>query len=156
VEFGFQRTNYSVTEQAQFRDVGVCVVLNNGTLEREIEITFNVIDVTAESTAIKYYYTYKFSPGEIFTNFAICSHWQAFTLILLSRVYRLRKVYDNLYCIGKVLFSTKISWNTKVAGFGEIFIERKFSRTQYIKLLILSVNHPKIYLERVKSMHEVV
>ena len=50
VEFGFQRTNYSVSEQSRLRDVGVCVTVNNGTLERGIEITFNVIDVTAEST----------------------------------------------------------------------------------------------------------
>ena len=50
MEFGFQRTNYSVSEQSQLRDVGVCVMVNNGTFEREIEMTFNVIDITAEST----------------------------------------------------------------------------------------------------------
>ncbi len=50
VEFGFQRTNYSFSEQPRSRDVGVCVMVNNGTLERGIEITFNVIDITAEST----------------------------------------------------------------------------------------------------------
>ena len=52
VEFGFQRTNYSVSEEPRLRDVGVCVTVNNGTLERGIEITFNVIDITAESTYI--------------------------------------------------------------------------------------------------------
>ena len=50
MEFGFQRTNYSVSEEPRLRDVGICVTVNNGTLERGIEITFNVIDVTAEST----------------------------------------------------------------------------------------------------------
>ena len=50
VEFGFQRINYSVSEQTQLRDVSVCVIVNSGTFEREIEITFNVNDVTAEST----------------------------------------------------------------------------------------------------------
>ena len=49
MEFGFQRINYSVSEHLRLNDVDVCVVLNNGTLEREIEITFNVTDVTAES-----------------------------------------------------------------------------------------------------------
>jgi hypothetical protein len=50
VEFGFQQTNYSVSEESGLRDVSVCVTVNNGTLERGIEITFNVIDITAEST----------------------------------------------------------------------------------------------------------
>ncbi len=50
MEFGFQRTNYSVSEEPRLRDVGVCVVINNGTLERVIEINFNITDVTAEST----------------------------------------------------------------------------------------------------------
>ena len=50
VEFGFQPTNYSVSEEPRLRDVSVCVTVNNGTLERDIEITFNVIDITAEST----------------------------------------------------------------------------------------------------------
>jgi hypothetical protein len=75
VEFGFQRTNYSVSEQPRLRDVGVCAMLNNGTLEREIEITFNVTDVTAESIII---IMYKFLPGESFANFATCFHWRIF------------------------------------------------------------------------------
>ena len=50
MEFGFQRIDYSVSEQPRLRDVSVCVVVNNGTFEREIEITFDVNDVTAEST----------------------------------------------------------------------------------------------------------
>ena len=52
VEFGFQRTNYSVSEQPRLRDVYICVTINNGTLERGIEITFNITDVTAESTIL--------------------------------------------------------------------------------------------------------
>jgi hypothetical protein len=78
VEFGFQRTNYSVSEQLQLRDVGVCVVLNNGILEREIEITFNVIDVTAESIVIFIIIMYKFLPGKVFANFATCFHWRIY------------------------------------------------------------------------------
>ena len=62
VEFGFQQTNYSVSEQPRLRDVGVCVVFNNGTLERGVEITFNIVDVTAESTIFNNY-KYKFSPA---------------------------------------------------------------------------------------------
>ena len=49
MEFGFQLTNYSVSEQLRLRDVVVCVIVNNGTFERGIEITFDVNDVTAES-----------------------------------------------------------------------------------------------------------
>jgi hypothetical protein len=49
VEFGFQRTNYSISEEPRLRGVGVCVTVNTGTLERGIEISFNVIDITAES-----------------------------------------------------------------------------------------------------------
>ena len=52
IEFGFQRTNYSVSEEPQSRDVGICVVVNNGTLERGIEIIFNVTDITAESMTL--------------------------------------------------------------------------------------------------------
>ena len=52
MEFGFQRINYSVSEQPRLRDVSVCVMVNNGTFERGIEITFNIIDVTAQSTYI--------------------------------------------------------------------------------------------------------
>ena len=49
MEFGFQRTNYSVSEQPRLRDVAVCVVINNGTLDRGVEINFSVVDVNAES-----------------------------------------------------------------------------------------------------------
>ena len=52
VEIGFQRTNYSVSEQPRLRDVYVCVTVNNGILERGFEITFNITDVTAESTIL--------------------------------------------------------------------------------------------------------
>ena len=49
MEFGFQRTNYSISEQPRLRDVAVCVVIINGTLESQVEISFNVVDITAES-----------------------------------------------------------------------------------------------------------
>ena len=69
VEFGFQVTNYSISEQLRLSNVGVCVVLNNGTLEREIEIAFNVTDVTAESIYHDKYYA-QILPGENFRQFA--------------------------------------------------------------------------------------
>ena len=52
VEFSLQRTNYSISEQPRLRDVAVCVMIINGTLERGVEITFNVVDITAESMII--------------------------------------------------------------------------------------------------------
>ena len=57
MEFGFQRIDYSVSEQPRLRDASVCVVVNSGTFERDIEITFDVMDVTAESITIKALHT---------------------------------------------------------------------------------------------------
>ena len=48
VEIGFMQDHYSVSEQPLFNDTNVCVEINNGTLEREVVITFNTIDITTE------------------------------------------------------------------------------------------------------------
>ena len=52
VEFGLLRSNYTISEQPSFRDIAICVMINNGTLERAVEINFDVVDITAESTPI--------------------------------------------------------------------------------------------------------
>ena len=42
--------NYSVSEQSSQNDVIICVEINNGTLERAIDINLNVRDITTQTT----------------------------------------------------------------------------------------------------------
>ena len=55
VEVGFSRDNYSVSEQPTLRDVTICVQINNGTLERAVDINFNVRDITAQSMCCEHF-----------------------------------------------------------------------------------------------------
>ena len=55
VEVGFLRDNYSVSEQPSLRDVTICVQINNGTLERAVDINFNVRDITAQSMCCEHF-----------------------------------------------------------------------------------------------------
>lgn len=49
---GWQQDEYSVSEQASLRDVMICVVVNSGTLEREVVVNLNAVDTTAEGIVI--------------------------------------------------------------------------------------------------------
>ena len=64
---------------------------------------------------------------EIFTNFAICSHWRNFlSCKFLSCVNDYIEDMATFTALVKI-YSTKYFCNTKVAGLGEIFVKRNFS-----------------------------
>ena len=48
VEFGFLQDSYTISEQPQLSDAMICVMINQGELEKEVVISFNVIDITTE------------------------------------------------------------------------------------------------------------
>ena len=76
-------------------------------------------------------YTQKFLPGEIFCQFAICFYWLNF-----YHANSLPCVNDYIDSIAPFTvlvksYSTKYFCNTKVAGLGEISVQRKFCHIRY-------------------------
>ena len=49
IELGLHLDHYSVSEQPLFNSSTVCIDINNGTLQREVIIILNTMDITAES-----------------------------------------------------------------------------------------------------------
>ena len=74
----------------------------------------------------------KFSPGETFANFAICSHWRNFYHAnFLSYVNDYIEDMATFTALAKI-YSTKYFCNTKISVLGEIFVKLKFSCIRYI------------------------
>ena len=49
VEFGLLQDHYSVSEQPMLNSSTICIEINNGTLQREVVVTLNTVDITTES-----------------------------------------------------------------------------------------------------------
>lgn len=49
VEFSLTQDHYSLSEQPLFNSGTICVEINNGTLQREVVISLDTVDITTES-----------------------------------------------------------------------------------------------------------
>ena len=72
---------------------------------------------------------------EIFANFTMCSYWRNFyRMNFLSCVNDYIEDMVTFTALAKI-YSTEYFCNTKVAGLGEIFVQRKFCRIRYMIVL---------------------
>ena len=52
VEFGFQHNNYTISEQNLFNEAVICVLINEGLLEKNITVNLTITDETTEDIII--------------------------------------------------------------------------------------------------------
>ena len=107
VEVGIQRDHYSVSEQPLLNSVTVCVEINNRTLEREIVVNLNTVDITTQGENYQYY---SFVPR---FPFPTLFKWLVFNIesltkyqidISFSQKLVLQFCYDNNYYIDKIFY----------------------------------------------------